>query len=359
MTGVQTCALPILRFDADELCRIAFSTGTTGQPKPIALSSRIVWDRLTTYSFRGGFAACERIYCGPQIGSQFGFAIAFAALIYGKMVCFADNMQTALPVMALYKVDLAIVSVFQLSAIAEFMQKKPGGLGALREIQAGGAMISNALLERARASLSCAIVATYASTEAGTVAFGAVEQLGALRSEGAVGFVVPWASVEICDESGRVLPPGRDGSVRIVTVGLAPRYEPGMKTVVATEPFLPGDYGRLLGNGMLVVAGRTTEIVNIGGIKLSPDRFEEVILQVPGVRDAAVLVMNKDAALPQVWAAIVADATVDVAEVSRRGGEVAGNVALSIVKRVEAIPRSGDGKILRDQLRQELLLATG
>jgi acyl-coenzyme A synthetase/AMP-(fatty) acid ligase len=98
-------------FGAADLCRIALSSGTTGQAKPIALSPQIIWDRLTTYSLRGRFAASERIYCGPQLGSQFGFAITFAALAYGKMVCFSDSVSTAIPVMSIYKTDLAIISV--------------------------------------------------------------------------------------------------------------------------------------------------------------------------------------------------------------------------------------------------------
>src|SRR5262245_47136461 len=62
-------------FRAHDLCRIALSSGTTGQSKPIAMSPEIIWHRLVTYSFRGRFAASDRIYCGPQLRSQFGFAI--------------------------------------------------------------------------------------------------------------------------------------------------------------------------------------------------------------------------------------------------------------------------------------------
>jgi acyl-coenzyme A synthetase/AMP-(fatty) acid ligase len=344
-------------FGESELCRVTLSSGTTGEPKPIALSPLIIWDRLTTYSLRGSFAASQRIYCGPQLRSQFGFAITFAALAYGKMVCFADSVGASVPVMSLYQTDLAIISVFQLSRLAEVLENHHGALSSLREIQAGGALISNALLNRARGSLNAAIVSTYASTEAGTVAFAPVERLGKLRAEGAVGFVTPWASVDICDEQQRVLPPGREGSLRVTALGLAPEFEPGMKTVSAREPFFPGDYGRLLSDGMLIVAGRTTEIINIGGNKLSPDRLEEVIMQCPGVRDAAVVVIEFNATLPQVWAAVVADANVDKAEISKRCSEVSFLATPAAIKIVDAIPRSSEGKILRDQLRKELTQA--
>jgi acyl-coenzyme A synthetase/AMP-(fatty) acid ligase len=341
-------------FGAHDLCRIALSSGTTGQSKPIALSPDIIWHRLVTYSFRGRFAASERIYCGPQLRSQFGFAIAFSALTYGKMVCFSDSAETAIPVMSYFKADLAILSVFQLSGLADVLTKNYGGLGGLREIQAGGALISDVLLQRTRACVSSEIVSTYASTEAGTAAFAPVEQLGAARGEGAVGFVVPWATVEIYDDDNRRVPTGRDGNIRINTLGLAPVYAPGMRQVETPKPFFPGDFGRLLGNGMLVVAGRSTELINIGGNKISPDRFESILMQCEGIRDAAVFTVDIKSALPQVWAAVVTDSTLNVAEIMKRCFVTPLIGTPSVIKVVAEIPRNSAGKILRDQLRKEL-----
>ena len=51
--------------------------------------------------------------------SQFGFAIAFSALIYGKIVFFSNTAETSIPVMSFYKADLAILSVFQLYGVVD------------------------------------------------------------------------------------------------------------------------------------------------------------------------------------------------------------------------------------------------
>jgi acyl-coenzyme A synthetase/AMP-(fatty) acid ligase len=341
-------------FLAHDLCRISFSSGTTGTPKPIALSPDIIWHRLTTYSFRGRFAASDRIFCGPQLRSQFGFAITFSALAYGKMVCFSNTAETSIPVMSYFKCDLAIISVFQLSNIVDVLEKNYGGLSGLREVQAGGALISDVLLQRARAVLSAEIVSTYASTEAGTVAYAPVEQLGSARGEGAVGFVVPWATVEVVGDDGRRVPPGRDGNIQIRTLGMAPVFAPDMREVIAPDAFYPGDFGRMLNNGMLVIAGRSTELINIGGNKVSPDRFENILMQCDGVRDAAVFSVDINSALPQVWAAIVADANLNVADVMKKCFAQPLIGTPSVLKVVPEIPRNSAGKILRDQLRAQL-----
>ncbi len=341
-------------FAAHDLCRIALSSGTTGLAKPIALSPQIIWHRLTTYSFRGRFASSDRIFCGPQLRSQFGFAITFSALAYGKMVCFSNNAAASIPVMSYYKTDLAILSVYQLSEVVEVLGRDYGGLSGLREIQAGGALISDVLLQRARARLSAEIVSTYASTEAGTVAFAPVEQLGDARGEGAVGFVVPWASVEVVDENNKRVPVGRDGNICVNTLGLAPAFVPGMSQVATPAPFFPGDYGRLLSNGMLVIGGRSTELINIGGNKISPDRFEHILIQCDGVEDAAVFTVDINSALPQVWAAIVAEPSINVADVMKRCFAIPMIGTPSVLRVVKEIPRNSSGKVLRDQLRQEL-----
>jgi long-chain acyl-CoA synthetase len=105
---------------------------------------------------------------------------------------------------------------------------------------------------------------------------------------------------------------------------------------------------------MLLISGRTTEILNIGGNKVSPDRFEHIIMQTPGVRDAAVFTVDIKSSLPQVWAAIVADPGVNIADVVKRCAETPLIGAPTVIKVVQSIPRNSAGKILRDQLRQDL-----
>jgi acyl-coenzyme A synthetase/AMP-(fatty) acid ligase len=112
--------------------------------------------------------------------------------------------------------------------------------------------------------------------------------------------------------------------------------------------------GRVLDNNMLVITGRTNELINIGGNKIAPERFENVILQCTGVKDAAVFTVDIGSALPQTWAAVVGDPSVSVAEIVKRCAETPTIGAPSVIKSVAKIPRNSTGKILRDQLRREL-----
>ena len=225
-------------------------------------------------------------------------------------------------------------------------------MSALREIQAGGATISDELLARARKVLPVPLLNTYASTEAGTAALASVELLGDLRNEGAVGFIVPWASVDACDDDGRVLPPGHDGHLRVDALGVAPIYVPGQRKIEKVEPFFPGDFGRVLGNGMLIIGGRSNEVINIGGIKFAPERLENIVLQCRGVKDAAVVAIASEAALPQICVAVTGDATIDRLEIVKQCGDGLRVATPTMIKVLDAIPRNVTGKIMRDRLRE-------
>jgi acyl-coenzyme A synthetase/AMP-(fatty) acid ligase len=127
-----------------------------------------------------------------------------------------------------------------------------------------------------------------------------------------------------------------------------------MTVVEPPDHTLPGDFGRVTTDGMLVIGGRATELINIGGNKIAPERFEDIIRQCDGVKDAAVFTVDIQSTLPQTWAAIVADGTVNIEDIIRRCASTPLIGAPTVVRIVSSIPRNSTGKILRDQLRREL-----
>ncbi len=356
--GAWSGSLPSTPFGPTDICRIALSSGTTGVPKGFAMSPEVLWHRFTTYGLRGRFNLSEKILCGPQLRSHFAFAIAFSALVAGKMVCFSTSAGTTLPIVSYFGVDLAVLSVHQLSELADVQLRQIGGISSLREIQAGGSTISDALLRKVRSVISCSLLNTYASTEAGTAALAAVELLGDLRNEGAVGYLAPWADVVACDDEGNELPSGQDGNLRVSALGMAAIYVPGMKTVDEPVSFFPGDYGRITNNRMLFIGGRSTEIINIGGNKIAPERIEELVLECSGVKDAAVFAIDVKADFPQIWAAVVVEGAFDPKEIIRHCATRSQITTPTVIKIVNEIPRNSTGKIMRDQLRRELSAGT-
>jgi acyl-coenzyme A synthetase/AMP-(fatty) acid ligase len=133
---------------------------------------------------------------------------------------------------------------------------------------AGGGKIGPEAVARIRSEICRNFINEYASTEAGAVAMGSSTSIGDIRD--AVGFVLPWAEVEIVDESGQVLPPSSEGLIRYRT----PRLMENLKVASDNLPsvrdqwFYPGDIGSLTAEGVLCVTGRSSDVINRGGHKV-------------------------------------------------------------------------------------------
>ncbi len=76
--------------------------------------------------------------------------------------------------------------------------------------------------------------------------------------------------------------------------------------------FHPGDLARREANGALVVVGRVDQIINLGGIKIDPLEVEAVLLQVRGVRQAAVFLDPREQTPPRTMAFLVLAPSVDI-----------------------------------------------
>ena len=100
----------------------------------------------------------------------------------------------------------------------------------------------------------------------------------------------PADELAIRGDNGRILPPGQQGSV----VLRGPSVTPGYIYDVDDTPggledgwLVTGDLGVIDADGFLTIVGRTKELINRGGEKISPYDVEKALLQHPAVREAA------------------------------------------------------------------------
>jgi amino acid adenylation domain-containing protein len=136
----------------------------------------------------------------------------------------------------------------------------------------------------------------YGLTECKRVSYLPPEELG--RRPGSVGIAIPNTEIWIADEEGRRLPPGQIGQI-VVRGGTVMRgyWEKPEETAKKLKPGpLPGervlhtgDLGRLDEDGFLYFVGRMDDIIKSRGEKVAPKEVENVLMNLPGIRDAAVI----------------------------------------------------------------------
>ena len=118
--------------------------------------------------------------------------------------------------------------------------------------------------------------------------------------------------------------------------------------------FYPGDRGMVSADGRVTVTGRTVDILNVGGMKISSERIEHALMRHPNVVDAGVIGVADSDGLTEIRAAVVARAGVSEAELQAHVAQSLPAAVPRTIIVVAAIPRGDTGKILKDALRELL-----
>jgi long-chain acyl-CoA synthetase len=166
-------------------------------------------------------------------------------------------------------------------------------LGAVRLMLSGSAPLSPHLIEQFTAKTSVAIHQGYGLTEAAPVVTSTLcsERL----QTGSVGAALPGIDVRLIDERG-LQPEGEDpGEIQIRGANLFSGYWPDGSEGPDEEGWWPtGDVGFLDASGDLFLVDRLKELVIVSGFNVYPIEVEDVLREVDGVRDAAVIGVEDD-----------------------------------------------------------------
>jgi acyl-coenzyme A synthetase/AMP-(fatty) acid ligase len=157
--------------------------------------------------------------------------------------------------------------------------------------------------------------------------------------------------IEIVDHLGATLPIGAEGFIRL----RSPQFIKNFGVTDSSTWFYPGDLGSLTPDGVLCVMGRTGDVVNRGGAKLSATEFESFLMACAGVKDAGICTHTGSAGFEEVWVGVVLDPSIDMAAFRHHiesDKEFGTNIDKLFV--VQSIPRNELGKIQQGQLKEML-----
>lgn len=298
----------------DDLCRLILTSGTSSTPKAVALSHKLLANRMARHStFGNRIANCSRIYCDVPVSSSLGFQFLIYSLSRGGMAFFpGENFASTLQVIEDYNVQCLIGSPGGLGNLLRGYDSTPSYQSNVEVIFCGGDVLSRSLSERLRSRICSHLIAAYGSTEASMSAVAHAHEIAEVPC--AVGFVTPGVVVQIVDSSGTPLPPGQDGNVRVRCEYAVDSYfgNPEETNKVFRDGwFYPGDLGTLTADGLLVVTGREQTVLNLGGDKISPETIELVLAQFQGVVEGAAIGLPNAYGINEVCAVVVGQEKID------------------------------------------------
>jgi len=183
-----------------------------------------------------------------------------------------------------------------------------------------------------------------------------------LRKPDSVGPPVPVCDVRVADPAGATVPTGDVGELQIKGPNVVRGYwnKPDATAASFTAGWLrTGDVARLDDEGYVYIVDRAKDMVIRGGENVYSAEVEAAIYEHPAVADAAVIGVPDEVLGEEVGAIVVLRAG------ARLGGdELRGFLATRIAAfkipshiwfRVEPLPRNPAGKVLKRELRQEVL----
>jgi acyl-coenzyme A synthetase/AMP-(fatty) acid ligase len=329
---------------------LCFTSGTTGRPK-LVVCPQGSWQQRVLFPLNSAFSNYERMLIVPGLATSWGLSRAYEAMHAGRTICLARPGAQTLWMIDTYDVDTILASPQQALELCELQEKVTHfPLSALKSFQIGASTISRSGVLRIKQNLCRNVIMIYGSTEAGVVAVAPYDMIAEIP--GAVGYIVAGADVEIVDAADRVLPVGKEGFVRVRSQVFAENMAAGQSS---DKWFYPGDLGWLTENNMLCIAGRSSDVVNRGGEKLSIVDIENFLLSCSGVKDAGVCTVTGHAGFSEVWVGLVLAPSADIAafrHTIETNAHYKNNIDRIFV--VEAIPRGTLGKIQREELKKML-----
>ncbi len=184
----------------------------------------------------------------------------------------------------------------------------------------------------------------------------AINPISTSNYNGSVGLPLPSTEISIRDEHGKELAINEVGELCIKGPQVMHEYwhkPEETKNAFWQDGFLrSGDSARIDENGYLYIVDRIKELIIISGFNVYPHQVEEVILQMPGIKEVAVIAINKGSGKEAVKACVVKDnpdiTAENIIEYCREN--LTAYKIPKVVEFYDALPKSNIGKILKREL---------
>jgi acyl-CoA synthetase (AMP-forming)/AMP-acid ligase II len=280
---------------------ICFTSGTTGKPKAVTMTHRHLVEQAARLTAAPGKPGGWR----PQVGtgrpvvsfSPFGHngfqSWLGMALWLGRGLVLVDKFSVDAAVEAVARFAPPTLTLtptmIQMLATASGQVELPG----VKSVTSSTAPLAPDVKELFSARFGIPVLQAYGMTEFGNVAKEHLaDVLAGRQPRGSVGRVSPGREVLIVGDDGTALGPDEEGKLLVRATGRA--APPGEVPVGPDGWFDTGDRGALTGDGILIVSGRTSDRIIVGGFNVVPAEVELEIRASGLVIDAVVVGLPDD-----------------------------------------------------------------
>ena len=360
---------------------ILYTSGTTGKPKGIVRDNgghavALTWSMKNVYNIEAGDMWWSASDVGWVVGHSY---IVYAPLFAGATTIVFEGKPVGTPdagtfwrviekygVKGLFTAPTAIRAIRKEDYTGEFI--KQTDLSKFENLFLAGERLDPDTYHWATQHLGVPVIDNWWQTETGWPIASNLRGLDPMPIKpGSPSVPIPGYDIKVLDETGNELPIGTEGNIAI-TLPLPPGTLPTLwgddrryiDSYLSIFPgmYASGDGGYLDEDGYVYIMGRTDDVINVAGHRLSTGSLEAVVATHELVAECAVIGVADPikGQIPKAFVVLKSGAQVD-AEVLRKEivalvrKEVGPVAALNEVVIVPGLPKTRSGKVLRKTMR--------
>jgi propionyl-CoA synthetase len=360
---------------------ILYTSGTTGKPKGIVRDNgghavALTWSMKNVYNIEAGDMWWSASDVGWVVGHSY---IVYAPLFAGATTIVFEGKPVGTPdagtfwrviekygVKGLFTAPTAIRAIRKEDYTGEFIKKTD--LSKFENLFLAGERLDPDTYHWATEHLGVPVIDNWWQTETGWPIASNLRGLEPMPIKpGSPSVPIPGYNIKVLDEAGNELPIGTEGNIAI-TLPLPPGTLPTLwgddqryiDSYLSIFPgmYASGDGGYLDEDGYVYIMGRTDDVINVAGHRLSTGSLEAVVATHELVAECAVIGVADaiKGQIPKAFVVLKSGAQVD-AEVLRKEivalvrKEVGPVAALNEVVVVPGLPKTRSGKVLRKTMR--------
>jgi propionyl-CoA synthetase len=361
---------------------VLYTSGTTGRPKGIVRDNgghavALAWSMPNVFAVDPGDVFWAASDVGWVVGHSY---IVYAPLLTGCTTVLYEGKPVGTPdagafwrVVAEHRVNALFTAP---TAIRAIKKEDPGGermrehdLSSLRTLFLAGERLDPDTYAWAGDRLGVPVVDNWWQTETGWPIAANPRGIEPLPIRpGSPSVPVPGYDVQVLGADGTPVPAGTEGAICIrlpMPPGTLPTLWQDDERYVSSYLsafdgyYLTGDGGFVDPDGYLFVMGRTDDVINVAGHRLSTGSMEAALAGHPAVAECAVIGVADElkGQVPRALVVLKGGVSADPEQVAREcvqrvRDEVGAVAALRQVDVVPALPKTRSGKILRKTMRE-------
>jgi non-ribosomal peptide synthetase component E (peptide arylation enzyme) len=352
-----------VRMSPDEVFRMAFTSGTTGDPKCVL------------HSFNTTLPAVHQINADMQVTADdvqlvylpvclnWGYLCLLQAIMAGGRAVLMERFSArgALELIARERITYIATAPASIVSILNDPELDRFDVSSLRVVITGGASAAIETIRDYQARMRGHLIELYGMLETGYHTYTRLRD-DPRQVNGTIGRVASSMELKLLDEAGREVAGGEVGEIAArgpsVHLGYHDNPNANAEAFTADGWFRSGDLGRIVdAEGNVAIVGRRKEIINRGGKKFFPREVEEILYTHPKILHAAMVGIadprlgerNCLCVIPKAGQAVTLDEMVAFLK-----GEVADYKLPEVLVEVDELPLTATGKLRRHVLSEQI-----